>query len=342
MTVKRLPTILLLLLAASAVRAENVGLIADSVVAGRENYDNWQRAITRGRTVTVPKGDIYLDPKGDGPLSTPARVSCGRVEVPSAGGYAVKPNPFTGQMATRIIWQDDGPFLRIRGSGFVWDGQAEIIGRGKAACVEVEGRSNPATGRHQINGPHFRNWAVAIRALGGYYERGKFIADENHADNSLAENCETWNCGVFHSLNQQAQNWLFRRWIINQEGEPSTVVAFDIERGGLITAEHIVSCVPLLTVFRVKDYSPNNCYLRLRDFEFDRFPCKSQLTLFEYAGPQFEFNPGFDMGYIKWRVRADGWIAPNDQLEFKRVSVPEFMQQKAKPIDTSDVVWEGK
>jgi hypothetical protein len=82
--------------------------------------------------------------------------------------------------------------------------------------------------------------------------------------------------------------------------------------------------------------------LRLRDFEFDRFPCKSQLTLFEYAGPQFEFNPGFDMGYIKWRVRADGWIAPNDQLEFKRVSVPEFMQQKAKPIDTSDVVWERK
>ena len=303
------------------------------------NYDNWQRAITRGRTVTVPKGDIYLDPKGDGPLSTPARVSCGRVEVPSAGGCAVKPNPFTGQMATRILWQDDGPFLHPRlGLRLGWPSGNHRQGQG-GVCRS--GRSlEPATGRHQINGPHFRNWAVAIRALGGYYERGKFIADDETTPTTRSPKTVKRGTAASSTVRisrPRTGSFAAGSSIRKASHQPlwhSTLSAADSSRRNISChACHCSRCF-------ASGLLAEQLLLAAKEISSSTAFRASRSSRYSVRRAAVRIQPGFDMGYIKWHVKTDGWIALNDQLEFNRVSIPEFMQQKAKPIDTSDVVWE--
>ena len=59
----------------------NVALVANREALGRFNYLTLQAALTAQTPITLPAGDIYLDAGDDGPLVTPATVSCGLIDV---------------------------------------------------------------------------------------------------------------------------------------------------------------------------------------------------------------------------------------------------------------------
>lgn len=76
-------------------------------------------------------------------------------------------------------------------------------------------------------------------------------------------------------------------------------------------------CHPRVTIFKVRDYSPNTCRLVCRDLEFDHFDSPdAYLTAIKYVGPD---NPE---EWRHWFVDVDG---------FACMKLP-----KAKLIDAPD------
>jgi len=215
---------------------------------------------------------------------------------------------------TRIDGENGGAVLRLRGTGFILDG-IDVRGRPYPAgtgetgtktpsCIEVEGRTYPATGRHLIRNCTLAGANAGIRTLGGYYENGAFVKNEIHADESIVDgvNFATVD-SCFRSENQQALNWTFRDITVNVLDGTDTVV-FDIVRGGNIYATNVSLNHNKVTLLKVYEYSPNTQRFVCDNFRWDTFAgAGDYLCLFQYAGPAGEAS------WKKWTARISGHIA---------------------------------
>lgn len=302
---KRLLTLLLLLIPLVAR-----GQTMNDRAAGDENRRWLARKLAAGQVATIPVGTLYVN----GTVVTRPVNGCGRIETTGSGGYSQDPHATLSGSQSRIVQTGKGPILRLAGVGFICRDPLELVGDGESAAIEVEGRVAPATGRHHFANILFRNWSAAFKALGGYYDReGKFVSDENHADNSTVDCCETMNCGrLFWSQNQQAVKWVFRDCVVNWLGPPQPMTVFDLERGGKLKCDGLECCTNLVTLFQVRDFSPNNCRLECRDLAFDRMvSSETYLTILHYAGPAENAN------FARWVMDVDGFAAqklPADKL----------------------------
>jgi hypothetical protein len=253
--------------------------------------------------------------------------------------HAVQAGVFT--TFTRIDGDKGGPVLRLRGTGFIldgvniigrpWRGGADYMGQKSEACIEVEGREYPSTGCHTIRNCTLAEAATGIKALAGYYDDdGKFVPNENHADQCTIESVTF--CGIgscFRSENQQALGWSFRDIHADSAHSGGATCVFDIVRGGNITASNVQLNHHQVTLLRVADYSHNNQRISIEDVRFDGgYQNDGFLTLFEYAGKVF---PDTDMSWIKWTVRITGHIAGSDtQPTYDATKLVVIPDEKAK------------
>lgn len=240
--------------------------------------------IASGRRFTIPSGTLFVR----GTATTPAVVGCGRPETDGAIGYPIEDHQTdVAGNVTRIVQLGAGPIFRISGSGFYCVDPLLLKGDGKSAAIEFEGRTNPSTGRAVLANITFDNWGCAIKALGGYYRGGKFVAEPAHADNLEAFNCHAFRTPVFYRCeNQQAINNTFTAcgmW--DHGGGPALDCIFaDLEHGGFVTIDRLVGSALKLTLFRVNWFSQNTKRLICRDYRGDRLPYPGwRLTPIEYV-----------------------------------------------------------
>jgi hypothetical protein len=311
-----------LLLLSNAVGSD--GIVANSRTAAVANRERIIKAFSTNppRTVTLPPGNVYID----GTITTKPVVGCGRFKCDGSFGYGdIDPqHPTLGGGMTRLVQVGKGPLLRLSGAGFVAEDPMEWVGEQKpdaagakiehadSTIIEVEGRAAVATGRHRFRNQVFTDAAIGFRCLAGYFAEGKFVADENHADNTIVDGCEFSNIGrVFVSENQQALVWKFRDPVVNWTNDRSCVFA-DLLRGGSLTIDGLVINHPRLTIFKLRDYSPNNCQLTCRNFWSDMPTTEEHyLTLVEYVGPANAVK------YSSWVIDISGFV-PTYQKKFDR------------------------
>lgn len=246
-----------------------MGLILNDRASAKSNAATLTMALRAGGVTKLPVGTLYID----GTIETRPIVGCGKIITDASMGYPVGGHPTLTGALTRVVQLGRGPSLRLSGTGFVIDEPIEWVGNGTDSIIEVEGRANPATGRHRFRNQVFVDAGAAVKCLAGYYgTNGLFVEDENHADNSIMDGCEAFNCDrLFWSCNQQAVGWKIRDPIVNNLGTKDCCVA-DIERGGLPLITGLVINHPRCTIFRIRDYSPNTCRLICRDAFRDRCP----------------------------------------------------------------------
>jgi hypothetical protein len=263
------------------------------------------------------KGTIITSARIGGSL-----IGTGRGYEMSEVGYAA--DSFYGGLTTRLIRIDGetgGPFIRLCGAGFTLEGfelwgRRLILGGAGAgvgtrtqSLIEVEGRSFPAnSGRHVLRNLSLNEAQYGIRALAGYYDtNGVFQAHENHADNTLVQNIETFGIinSVFRSENGQAVSWRFDTVRVNDFGYGEEPIVFDIVRGGNLIADHVQLNLGKVTVLKVTDpLAPNaNRYdIHLAYWDHDG-SSSNYLTLFKFAGADTADASGY-----KWCVRMTGHI----------------------------------
>lgn len=208
------------------------------------------------------------------------------------------------------------PFFRYQGTGFearsidFYGARTAVentpIGTKALALIQIEGRAQPATGRHIFKNCGFFQAKYGIQTIPGYYDSdGSFIGDENHADQSLVDNCEFSTVdSCFRSECLQASGWNFRKIIVGQLGTPTDMIVFDIERGGSLTANHVLMNHPKITLFRTSHFNQNISRLNAHDVFWDRFidlQANIYCTLFKYDGADFSDNSS-----LQWSVRVDG------------------------------------
>lgn len=239
-----------------------------------------------------------------GLVALPPTVGCGRLITTGASGDSVGEHPTLNGMRAKIVQLGKGPIFRLAGAGFVGSDPVELVGDNASAAVEIEGRLAPATGRHLFAGWVFRDWAVGVKTLAGYYQDGKFMPCEAHADNSQLIRCETFNCGcLFESNNQQSLNWVLQDCKVNGLGMPNyqRCIIARINRGGCTSVIRPVIEELHCTVFEGRDYSPNNCRLVVRDWFYDRMlAAKHDFRVFDYTGRPEDAN------FCDWSLVADG------------------------------------
>lgn len=338
----------------------DIGLVADSPVAAATNTERLTGALNaqwRGGKFKFANGSI-------GPVLYPIRVAAkefyfaGTIEsstriggalagfgsrgYPIISGHFNPPGGTLGGAVTRFTRVDGdkgGPMLRLRGAGFTMSG-IEFRGRpyvkdngtgmvpagGTPAGVgiEVEGRTTPSSGKHILRDCVISDCQVGICALGGYYQDGKFVADENHADLGAVENVWFWGCNsCFRSENQQAVPWNFHNILVS--GIDNTTI-FDIVRGGDIVCEGMYLGHKKATLFKVRDFSPNNNRLVCQNLQWDNASGKDYyITLFKYDGP---LSP--PPKWLRWSVRVTGHFS-NQNANFdtsKLIVAPSKM-----PVD---------
>lgn len=253
----------------------------------------WQRNVASGKEFRLPIGTLYIN----GTASTPAAVGVGPIKTKGAFVYPIGPHEksVAGNF-TRIVQLGKGPVLRDCGTGMQCNDPLWLVGDGESAAIEVEGRTYPSTGRSKYSNICFQGWGCAFKALGGYYQDGKFVADENHADNVTATNCHTFQMRkFFRSENVQALNWNFIEcgmWDLCEQGQELDCIFADIDRGGDVVIDRLVGSALKLTVFRVNWYSPNTNLLVCRDYRGDRRPVPGyRLTPLEYAETPGRVSP---------------------------------------------------
>lgn len=244
----------------------------------------------------------------------------GRAYIMMEGEYS-----FAGRVGgavtrfTRIDGEKGGPVFRLRGSGFIldritmmgrrWPGGTDknFVGTRTEACIEVEGRgATVATGGHTISNCLLAEAKYGIRTLAGYYDdAGRFVPDENHADQCVVQSVSF--AGVescFRSENQQSLGWSFRDIHADQSEGGGEMVIFDIVRGGNIMASNVLLNHSQITLFKVQDYSHNNQRLTCDGFKFDgSYIPGAYLTLFHYNG-KVDLNS--DISWMKWSLRVTG------------------------------------
>lgn len=285
-------------------------------------------AFAAGRTVDLPSGTIYID----GTITTPTKVGCGRLRASGAmSGNPVNNHPTMTGNLTRLVQVGKGPLLRLSGSGFTTNDPIEWVGDGESAIIEVEGRESPPTGEFRFRDQTFCNGTVAIHCIGGYYDQdGKLVSNDAHADVSIVEGCSFYGVGAcFRSDNLLCMSWTFndcRVCAYYQTKFPDCVVA-DMRRGGALAMRGLQILHPKATIFRVRDYSPNNCNLSCTGFFRDRgMQADDYLTLFEYTGPE---------GQPDWILDISGVVnvseTPFDRE--KLLKVPTYLPRRDWNID---------
>lgn len=283
-------------------------LIPDDKSAAKKNT----AALAEDRLIMLPAGahTFYFE----GTATTKPLVGCGRImnfAALSLGGYpSDHPNFGTG---IRFIQLGKGPILRLAGTGFVCEDPIEWVGDGESAAIEIEGRANPPTGHHRFRNQIFANCGAWFKTLPGYYNGRDFVSDESHADMSIVENCEGYNCDrVFWSQNQQSSGWKFRDCSVNVLGTKSCVV-YDCERGGGVQFTGTWLNHPRVTLVRIKDYSPHQCKIIFRDF-FRDVPSTPDnwLTLIDHTGSHC-----YD--FCKWDIEITGFAPGCSEKDFYKV-----------------------
>ncbi len=222
------------------------------------------------------------------------------------GGYKADQQGGAVTRFTRIDGENGGPVIRLRGAGFLlaglevkghrWSGQATIDAAQKRpdACIEVEGRHAPASGKHTMRDLNLTSANYAIYCAPGYYdEAGKLLPQAEgrgvHADETSVSN--VYCSGVdsfFRSDNEQAVGWNFRDIYLLSAGVTQPMVAFDIYRGGKLTADNVMLNLPTVTLLRVHYPSGYTNRFNITNFHWDNFdylgPQKGQrLTLLDYT-----------------------------------------------------------
>jgi len=268
----------------------------------------WLQRQADAGDIVIPDGVLYINKR----IKLPAKIGF-RVTSNSGRGTGYwyphdNPSQISAK-ASRIHQLTPGePIFVMGGTGCVMDSLV-LEGTGDQALIEVEGKLSPvATGHHRFSNMLFFNAETCFKALGGYYNSSnQFVADENHAEMCDVNNCLASNCKrMFLSQNQQAVWWTFRNigmaWDTSQTPlQPITM--FDIERGGEVRADNVTTNCPQTTIFRVKDFSPNTCYVSCEHFFMDRMDIPSAyLTLITYAGPSQ------DAHWQPWVFRFNGFV----------------------------------
>lgn len=184
-------------------------------------------------------GDVYID----GTITLPERYQAGAI---------------VAQKPTKLI-QGKGPLFRLRGCGMQFSGQLQIQGNGVDPIFEVEGSNKINTGLHV-----FRDLVITNAPQAGVWV-AMATPNEAHADNCTTENCHVFGkeFTVFKSYNQQALGWDFRECTVNciSDEDAGGAIGADLVHGGwchlgLKSVNH-----PRFTLFKVRDFSPNNCQL---------------------------------------------------------------------------------
>lgn len=305
--------------------------------AAAANTAKLSAAFKIGYTPQLQHGTYYIN----GPVLTRPIVGCGRIKTDGSFGTPQDGHPTRTGAQVRIVQLGKGPCLRLCGAGFILDDPIEWVGDGASAIIEVEGRAEIPTGRHRFRNQIFQNAGAWVKCLGGYYNGIDVVDDENHADNSIIDGCEGFNCDrALWLQNQQAVNWKLRDCVINKLGDKACVVA-DIERGGEVTITGLCINDPQATIFRIRDYSPNTCRLICRDFARDRMPAESfpgnYLRLLDYVGS----------GDYRWDIEISGVVkthhAPMDPaMAFKgcetlprtrwKINIPDYYSFKGGDV----------
>lgn len=255
-------------------------------------------------TATIPVGTLYVNDI----VNVPPKVGCGRIRTMGTGGYYIAEHATLSGKQTKIVQLESCPLFRVQGAGFIIEDPIQLEGDGTSACFQIEGRqTGVATGRHSFRNTVLYNWSIGFDCLAGYYDGNEqFVSDENHADNSTVFGCDLFNVGtVFHSTNQQAVNWLFKKCMQNQLGAATPCIIADIVRGGCITFEELVIETPYTTLFRVQDYSPNNARLICKDMFIDRMITGGNDQYFKVL----DYNGTPENASISdWFLDVDGWM----------------------------------
>lgn len=325
----------------------DIGLVAESQAAAKANTDRLSAALD----AQWSGGKFRFANGRTGPVLYPIRASArefffaGTIETSiriggALSGFGSRGYPMTSghyspvgtwggatTRFTRVDGEKGGAVLRLRGTGFIVEGiefrgrphlddptaEGPKTGTKTPVGIEVEGRAAPATGMHIIRNCTIAECTYGICARAGYYSSvGKFVPDENHADNSIVDG--VWFHAVdscFRSENQQALVWSFRDIAVGGwggAGANQTVIC-DIVRGGNVTVDGLSLNQPQATIFKVRDYSHNTQRLVCNNFRWDTFTAPTAyLTLFYYDGP---IRP--DLSWYQWTVRISGHIANFDK-----------------------------
>lgn len=315
------------------VRYAHGQVVGDKSEAACKANKQWLESQWRlNRIVKLPYGVLYLRETA----AAPATIGCGGIEAQGTTGYWVpsdhptlvnvrRPNGELQPLGSHICQLTPGiPAIRLGGVQFIIDRYPMFDGQGDAAAVEIEGRSGIATGHHRLRF-NAHNWRQAIKVLGGYYADGKFLADENHGDNSTFEGTLLNVDTIIRLENQQALNWR-----IDAFWQGATVggqaIAIDCVRGGSLSGRITVENAKC-KILRLGDYSDNQCKFDL-DLWFDSMLDPSpEFCLVELTKP--------DLFWAQWFINVRGWIGkqPRPIPQCVKYAVPENMNKSGWKIN---------
>jgi len=295
--------------------------VMNSRSAAAANAAFLSERVLDGRPFDLPEGTLYVYSQGVPASATRDCAFSGQLRSVDAGtGISLDGHPTLTGHASRIVQLGTGPILRLRGLGFQAERPVEVVQapetdaqkNGQWAATEIEGRATPPTGRHSFAKLLFQNWAVPFHALAGYYDKdGKFVKDENHADNCLVKACETFNCGgLFRSDNEQAVQWRFTEncKINGRRSDFSDFCIADLRRGGCLGLHGLTFEDSRIVIFRLKEFSPNASRLYCTDFYWDRILDPSaNLCLVEYVGDPVAAT------WSRWQLTIEGYTCTQNK-----------------------------
>jgi hypothetical protein len=128
------------------------------------------------------------------------------------------------------------------------------------ACIAIEARDQPPTGRHSISDCLLADADVAIATLA--------TPKENHADLLYAANVYSSNCrAFFQSNNLQSVSHTFLHCFMENDGP---MVGFELLRGGKIGVFSFYQNGPRATLVSVRDdCAPNANHVEIYDYQWD-------------------------------------------------------------------------
>lgn len=301
------------LIAALLLCATAHGQVMNDPSAAKRNA-KWLRESVWAGNVTLPVGIVYVDMDKQ-PAVTQPTPGCLRIKTEGSISY---PETSGGNVST-IVQLGKGPVFRLAGYGAYCVEPFTLCGDGESAAIEVEGRANPASGGHDLRHIAFYNWGVGIKTLAGYYKNGQFVPDESHADQTDVTRCRFFKVGtVFQSENQQSNGWNFMRCSVDVLDNKSVTLA-DLKRSSNVTFEGTMINHPRVTIFKLRDYSPNNCTLICRDLFMD-LPTTTDAWFVpvEHTGPDHYKD-------CKWKIEISGSVP---ESVVKRYKVPDSLPRE--------------
>lgn len=242
----------------------------------------------------------------------------GDVVIDATATFPARPLYLAASKPTRLI-QKSGPMFRLTGNHCVFGGQApiEIECNGKDPVFEIEGSHIVSTGYHRFNNVTIKNAppAGAWAFLAGRYVDGKFVADPNHADNCLIDNCHVFGKSFTFARvdNLQALNNTARDCSVNiiSDEDAGDAIGVDLHDGGLFNFERLVINHPRFTMFKVYGVSANTCRLTSRDFKRD---CPTTENAYLTILDDSRVAPWIDEWKEgRWILKVTGFVPRNEQ-----------------------------